>query len=137
MRTTSYGCSRGGKRSQKPKERSYRNAHAERHQVVRYRPAWPTPLRGHDLLLEHRSPTRPQHPLRGLGPLRHNRLLRAQAPVPYPTWHHLRDLRHDRPRSLPNQESGWTHGVVGYAHHRARLLAVLDLGWSLYLLRTL
>src|SRR5215207_9742767 len=79
----------------------------------------------------------PKHPLRVLGSLRHYRRLRAQAPLPYPPWHHFRDLRHDRPRSLPNQNSGRTYGVVGHGHNRAGLLSVVDLGWGLYLLRAL
>ena len=47
--------------------------------------------------------------------------------------HHPRDLRHVRPRSLPNQKPGRTHGVVGHGHRRLRSGAVADDRWGLHL----
>src|SRR5215218_6679273 len=116
--------------------KEYTYVHTRYHQVDSQRPTGSAPLWGADLLLEHRSPTGPQHPLRGLVSLRHYQRLRAKAPSPYHPGHHFRDLRLDCPRSLPNQKSGRTHGVVGHGHQRGGVLSVLDLGRGLYLRRT-
>src|SRR5215208_4511059 len=63
-------------------------------QLDPYRVMGPAPLRALDILVESRSPARPQHPLRGLVSLRHHHTLRAHPPL----WQHPRsdpcDLRH-------------------------------------------
>jgi hypothetical protein len=75
----------------------------------RYRPSGIAPLRGPDLLVEHRSPARPQHPPRGLGSLRHHRPLRVRTP----TVQHTRpDLRHLRPGRLPYKKQRRRNGLV-------------------------
>jgi hypothetical protein len=86
----------------------------EHKQVDRYRSAWPVPLQGDDLLLQPRPPTRPQHSPRGLVPLRHHRLLRAQAPPPQRPRRHLGDLRHlclGRSTSQRAAPGGWGCGL--------------------------
>src|SRR5215203_1826681 len=92
---------------------------------------WDCPFTGPDLLVEHRSPARPQHPPRGLGSLRHHRPLR----VGTPTVQHTRpDLRHLRPGRLPHKKQRRKNGVGGNGHHGTGQRAVPAAAGGLYLL---